>query len=447
MDAARVTTFAPSTHKAYGAVGIEVVFVIDIEPPSQPMMKRASQGGEVVELVRAQRPGELRGERVDLEGLPRYLPIRGRDPFPIDARTPVSADYSFGLMIDQTGSVERADVTQGPLAFTPQRELIGEVEEWCAVLSEWLLSFRFDPLVHSELGPVRAYAMLDLRANEHGVEIATYAPPSEDWRRQLASLYSLDEDQALRLIPTPFADGRLDLFRSIDPGGARRHPDGPSSLILQWSDDGLEEKSFGRCYGRCQLFVGGGPKDHGVVLRELSKEHGPRIEIGPGLAEHTLGSGDVVMRSGAALAELLDSFAAELERLLHVRVGWDSSTQPQKVIVMRGRFGEIARDPALNDQTTLHLYHDEKDPDPKRGSSFTASDGESLAKAMQMFLDVPVIDETLNEPHDSFRVRLHRSARNTVFVESVLRNLEAQSDLQLSLEKRPTEVVRFSFKE
>jgi len=73
---------------------------------------------------------------------------------------------------------------------------------------------------------------------------------------------------------------------------------------------------------------------------------------------------------------------------------------------------------------------------------FTARDGESLARAIQMLLDKPVVDETLNEPHEAFTVRTHRSAEGTVFLESVLRNIEVQSDLQLNVERRPIDVAR-----
>ena len=109
---------------------------------------------------------------------------------------------------------------------------------------------------------------------------------------------------------------------------------------------------------------------------------------------------------------------------------------------MRGNLGPIPEEPAL-ERPTLHLFHDEKDPDPTRGAGFfTARDGESLARAIQMLLDKPVVDETLNEPHEAFTVRTHRSAEGTVFLESVLRNIEVQSDLQLSLERRPIDVAR-----
>ena len=320
LEVVRATAFAPWTHKAYGPVGVELIFVIEIEPPSRPMRERASQGREVVELVRAFQPGEGRQTRgLDIEGLPRYLTILDRGPFPTHIAPPVEADYSFQLLIDPTGAVERAEAVGRPQAVMREPELLSAAEKWTAELSEWLRTFRFDPLVHPEIGPVSGFAMVDLRATKDGVHIATYAPPTVDWREKLSSIYRLEKDQALKLIPAPFPDGRLDLFRSIDPGGARRHPEGPSGIRLNWSEAGLEQKSQAACYGQCWLFARR-PKGHGFVLGDLSQQYGMRVDLGPGLSKLTLGPGDVVMRSGATLQELLDSFSAELGRLLDIEV-------------------------------------------------------------------------------------------------------------------------------
>ena len=228
-----------------GATSAQVESVVAIDPPIQPVLQRAAQEGEVVELVRAFQPGERLAVGPPLEGLPRYLTVRDRDPLAAVSKPPLPGDYSFGLVIDPAGAVERVELEGRPTAIFSQPELRSPMEKWTAEISKWLQTFRFDPLEHPEIGPLSAYVMVDLRADGRDIGIATYAPPTEDWRESVASIYRLEKDQALKLIPSPFPDGRLDLYRSIDPAGGRRHPEGPSNMSLTWSEEGLEEESRG----------------------------------------------------------------------------------------------------------------------------------------------------------------------------------------------------------
>lgn len=74
------------------------------------------------------------------------------------------------------------------------------------------------------------------------------------------------------------------------------------------------------------------------------------------------------------------------------------------------------------------------------GSVATGPAAPVLTMLLARAVGMPVVDETI-DALQVVQVRIHRSAMGTANVEQVLRNVVAQSGLELSIETRSTEVV------
>ena len=449
LDIVRNKRFEQTLHKAHGPVAVELVFVMTVEPPSVPIALREDLG-EVVELVRVLDFAGTAEERKRVEdALPEFLVIQSMEPFQGvnsgEIEHQFDGDYSFSFSIDEEGEVGRVARHALPGSLTRLGGLSEQVESLMDEFTVWLETFRFEPLADAAAGPLKVLVTADLRVSGGEVRVATYTPPTDDWRTQLATLYSLEEGQNVKLIPAPFLPARLDLFRALDPSAGRRHPDGSSNMTLFWNDRGLIERIPGNCYGGCRLFSGQELHENGVFLSNLALEHGVRFEIdvADDVGDAFLGAGDILLREGTSVPELLDGFVAELHRLLQEPVRWERSVRSDEVLVLRGRLGSITSDPAFEGKPVLHLFTDKRDETPHSGPGFwNATDGASVARALETFLHTPVVDETVGPAQEPFTVKLHRSAQDTEFLNLVASNIEEQSDLEVTIEQRPIDVVR-----
>lgn len=434
VKSARALRFEPSTHKAFGPVGLETVYHVEIAPsvPRAPEVRPAVER-EVVELSGVQRFGEP-ARRVPAG---QFLEIVKRQKLAVTVDPRLAGDYSYVLSIDSSGEVIEVTLVAFPHEFRAP-----DFRDFSEQLEAWLSTFRFAPYVDDGKGVEGVGAVVDLRADADGVRVVTYLPPTDEWREELADLYSLEKSQSLKLLPAPLPKARLSLYRALDPLGSHMHQQGPAIMALHWTDNGLEGEPFNSCYGGCALFESSA-YGAGFVLDLLGHEFRFQLELDPELEGFTLGSGDVLLRQDASLEELLDDFTAELERLTGIAVGWQQESQMRRTLVLHGRVGELEREPALANQPVLHLFQDVKDRDPSSGAGFfDVTDSEGLVAGLEVFLEIPVVDEAVGGVTESFLLRMHDSAQNTAFLDRVLSNIEDQTDLELSLEDRPTDVVR-----
>jgi len=60
--------------------------------------------------------------------------------------------------------------------------------------------------------------------------------PMVDSTQSFESIYGLRGNEAVRLVPLPFAPARLDFFRKQYPQQAAANPSGPGAMILQWQN-------------------------------------------------------------------------------------------------------------------------------------------------------------------------------------------------------------------
>ena len=93
----------------------------------------------------------------------------------------------------------------------------------------------------------------------------------------------------------------------------------------------------------------------------------------------------------------------------------------------------------------VHAFVDTKNEDPRRGAGGGPSTGATtLVELLSVALEMPVIDETIGAAVEPFHVRVHDSAYGTEGLELLIRNLEAQTDLDITLEERPDLLVEVS---
>ena len=113
--------------------------------------------------------------------------------------------------------------------------------------------------------------------------------------------------------------------------------------------------------------------------------------------------------------------------------------EPSRSLVLRGAVGELPPDNEAGGRGVLHVFTDGRN-EPGVGGGGPVSTAE-MAAMLSGHLEMPVIDET-NEPDaESFQLRLHVSAYGTQRLDLVIRNLEAQTDLDIAVEERANEVL------
>lgn len=247
--------------------------------------------------------------------------------------------------------------------------------------------------------------------------------------RLLADLYPLPEGRKLDIRPPPHPPERLVLYRTSSPSQARAIPSGPTVLVIGWSDEGpvIDRVCFG-CDDLVSLI------SHLGVRREAIRFEGGTGNV-PVIA-------DVVKRDGATRDELL----SELPGLLSERLDLDVSLQQvgtmSPTLVLRGEIGTVVPDDEYGGTRYLHAFADTKNEDPRRGSGGGPStDAGTLVELLSIALEMPVVDETLGAAVEPFHVRVHDSAYGTEGLELLVRNLEAQTDLDISVEDRPDRLV------
>lgn len=427
--------FAPSVHKTRGPVFLEVLFHFSIRPEGAPDPDERPVPG------RSQVVGEAGGlparflAAVDPEGV-RLDPwtdqptdLRGGG----DPRPPVlPGDWDYDelnvhVAIDSDGRVIES-------ALLPSRDSWEREEAINEAMAEYLRSFTFPLVVHPTHGPVSYSVRVDMRVVAG--QVAALAPLAVDGEllARFEETYRLEPGISMKLIPPPFDPGRDEFHRSVNPMQRRR----PARMTLRWDDSGLDRRAVSRCFGGCDSLQS--------VLRALGIEPFS-IVADPRILDIEV-SGDLILRRGARRAELLEGLEADLEQELGIALSFDSDTEMRETIVLRGQVGEVAPDPDYRGLRFLHIYNDEKNADPSVGAGGGPGPGtELLTLFLSHALGMPVVDETIGEPPAPFGVRVHDSAQDSEFVENVLRNLEAQTELEIVIEPRPLEVVAVARKE
>ncbi len=427
------TRYEPWVLKNHGPVFAEVTFRFRIRPegalwPEEAAALRFEQAQRPVEglVATVLGAGGAQGRRAAGK---RVTP-RTQVPPPSDlpaSTDPPSLTFTFG--VDEAGIVNQVRSYREPTQATePSKTLLDALEDWIS-------QHRFEPLAGPDGNPVPFGASLTLQLENGRLQSLVDRDLDGAWEAKFHEVYRLGADRALRLVTEPFIPERTSFLKAAHPTQARAIRRGPDTVMLHWDDELGKATYSGQCFG-CRGFPS--------LLRRLGFEKFAVIAEPEILALEV--PADVILRPDAARETLLGDLAEEIRSHFGFDLHLTLKTLPVATIVVRGSVGEVARDPNLGNDRTLHIYRDAKNPDPRFGAGARpAPILEPFLHLLSGALAMPVVDETSSPAFEPFRVKVHRSAQRTADVERVLRNLEAQSDLEFEIEPRPTTILEVAW--
>jgi len=260
-------------------------------------------------------------------------------------------------------------------------------------------------------------------------------PESEGWRAAFDAVYRLEEGEVLRRIAPPFIPARMDFYKTEDAHQAEMIPRGPDHMTFHW--DG-ELRRWGGGFGSVQTLSG---VLNGVVRLESYEYDGPAELLGLELP------GDWIIRDERPQEVKLGALEALIEEELGRKVRFAKRPVTREVIVATGRF-KFHPPVGTYENTSVHMYADEVDPDEGSGGGTADSLAEFL-QALGDRVNMPVIDRTKPEQATSVPYRHHRSS--SVYREAdeqgrarklrlLLEHLTEQTELQFEVTTQPVEV-------
>jgi hypothetical protein len=269
-------------------------------------------------------------------------------------------------------------------------------------------------------------AMLDVQPEE---------PQSEAWRAAFNAVYRLEEGEVLRRIAPPFIPERMDFYKTEDAHQAEMIPRGPDHMTFHW--DGTLRR-WGMGFGRVRTLSG---VLNGVLHLKRFEYDGPDELLSIELP------GDWIVRDEMPLEVKLGALEGLLETELGRKIRFERRPVNREVIVATGRF-KFHPPVGTYENTSVHMYADEADPDEGSGGGTD----DSLAEFLQTLgnrVKMPVIDRTEPVGEIAIPYRHHRSSavdresnlqKRAHKLRLVLDHLTEQTELQFEVTTQPVEV-------
>ena len=259
--------------------------------------------------------------------------------------------------------------------------------------------------------------------------VATEESNEQELSRRFADLYRLPEGRSLDLRPPPYLPERMALYRAWNPSQARAIPSGPTMMSIVWRDG--RPTVDGACFGCDDLLS---------LVTHLGVRH-DAIRFAGGAGNVPLVA-DIVRRDGASRDELLADLSQVLSEKFDLDFNFREVAATSRTLVLRGSIGTVMPDDEYGGDRYLHAFTDRKNEDPRIGTGGGPStDAGMLRGLLSSQLGMPVADETVGSASEPFHVRVHDSAYRTRRLELLIRNLEAQTDLDIAVEERPDRLV------
>ena len=353
---------------------------------------------------------------------PRYVAVLEKGPPPALDHGDEELILSFLVSVDAQGNVDWVRLFRDSrTALTEDSEVSTQSDR----LAAYVGTFRFEPVVFRDGTAGAAAVLLDLRVSRRGVEVATRRGDEAELDRRLAEIYRLPDGRSLDLRLPPHPPERMALYRT-NPIQARSIPSGPDMMTIVWIDD--QPTVQGMCFG-CRRLLD-------LVDNLGVRRDSVRFEGG---AEDARIDADIVKRDGASRDELLDELPHVLRERLDLDLEFRMTAEPSRTLVLRGAVGVLPPDDDAGGRGVLHVFTDRRNEPGVGGGGFV-----SIARMAEMLsghLEMPVVDETNQPDAESFQLRLHDSAYGTQRLDLLIRNLESQTDLDVTVEERVNEVL------
>ena len=420
--------FDPTTHYDRGPVIVEaeVQYAIDPTPLRVSPYDEGQElvGDEVADIVGLVAGSDAQETVPVRQGILQYAPILGKGVPPAVDAPDEERVFSFLLSVDVLGFVESAtlvwDSGAGPHADPEPTPLSEQLREYAE-------GFRFEPLTLNDF-PARGTLMLDLRVSSRGVEVATRGGNEENVQRRIEELYRLADGRNLDLRPPPHPPERMILYRTHNPMQARVIPSGPDRAQILWDDGRVKYRSS--CFGCDDLRT--------LLERFMVRRGGARFDDE---ALNVRIVTDVLMREGASQDELLADLPGELNEHFDLDLSFRRTTETSRSLVLRGHIGTVPRDDDEDGRRVLHVYTDRKNDDGSGSGGGPFTDTAALVQLLSLQLAMPVLEQTTIDDAEPFYIRMHDSAYETAQLDLLIRNIESQTSLGISVEERSGEVV------
>ena len=201
-----------------------------------------------------------------------------------------------------------------------------------------------------------------------------------DWQKRFNEVYRLANNEVLKRIAPPFIPERMDYYTSEHGSQAELIPSGPDRMIFH-SDGQLQNwgMGFGN-WGKLGLVL------NGVIGLKTYEYEGPQLLLDIELA------GDWIVRDrfdqGVKLAALEELLARELGR----KIRFEKRSAERNVIVATGAFS-FHPPVGTYENTSVHLYATETDPDGGSGGG-TADSTKEFLLMLGDRVNMPVVDHT-----------------------------------------------------
>ncbi|MEN6332904.1 MAG: M56 family metallopeptidase, partial [Phycisphaerales bacterium] len=230
-----------------------------------------------------------------------------------------------------------------------------------------------------------------------GVREETSQP---DWRKRFNKVYRLAGNEALKRIAPPFIPERMDYYNSEHEQQAKLIPSGPDQMTFRWNwNDQLQNWSM--TFGASGKI---GSVLNGVIGLKSYEYEGPQSLLAIELP------GDwIVQDRGVGQDVKLIAFEELLARELGRTIRFEKRSVERDVIVATGAFS-FHPPVGTYENTSVHLYASEADPDESAGGGASDSVGEFL-RMLGDRVNMPVIDHTEVAGLEKIPYRHHQSSR------------------------------------
>lgn len=271
------------------------------------------------------------------------------------------------------------------------------------------------------------------------------AEPSQDnsgadWRGKFDEVYRLGDDEVVRFIPRPFIPDRNAYCRHqfTDNPNAPLETDS-WSLVFRWVKAKAQFWSVSSLPGTVGRII----ESVGIERVDLEMSDDVRNTPAPG---------DWIVREDAGPRRLLPKVRDILLERFDRRIKFERVKVRKDVLVARGRYAFHAFRGAPANDTNVHLFCGETFPVPADGPQVGGGGG-NVAKFLRHVAEragMKMIDETTPTPETPATVsyRLHGSSwdakDDAEKRESLIKNVEAQTSLALTVEQREVEIWRIT---
>lgn len=251
--------------------------------------------------------------------------------------------------------------------------------------------------------------------------------------------YQVDQNHGVARVEPPFPELRAKYFEVGHPTSARQVKTPPIAMVFHW--DGTTLQNQERIYGE--------PYSLSAILERTLPVYAQDIE-GPDEILNESIPGDWVIREGATQDQVLNDFAAILQKQLGMQLRLMFAKRVRTVYVARGKyqFTAIAREegekppkyPRSKTFDPIEIYGEKRVSDESWGGG--VGDLKELLGDVGRWIKVPMIDEVAEPPSKSITWHFHDTqdekgnAVDNRNPDLVLKNLTAQTGIAFKKEYR-----------